>query len=183
MNEAKNKSLFSKNDEYQQWLLEITKKIKAVQIRVALAASRELILFYWDLGKIISDKQSTSTWGDKVIASLSADLRKDFPDIQGLSISNLKYSKRFYQFWSIGQRSVDQFENSEVPAIGQHGIDRIPWGHNIEIFTRCEAMDEALFYINETIENGWSRDVLALQIKSNLYNRQGKALCLNIREN
>ena len=175
-NVTQKNDLFSKNDEYQHWLLEIKNKIRAVQVRVALAASRELLLFYWDLGKTIADKQSTSRWGDKVIASLSADLRKDFPGIQGLSISNLKYCKRFYQFWSIGQRSVDQLENTEVPSIGQQGIDQIPWGHNIEIFTRCESVDEALFYISETVENGWGREILALQIKSNLFNRQGKAV-------
>lgn len=163
------------NREYFAWLAEIKAKIHSVQIRVALAASRELLLFYWDLGKSISEKQNSSKWGDKVITSLSADLRNDFPDIQGLSVSNLKYCKRFYQFWAIGQRSVDQLGNP-LESIGQQGIDRIPWGHNIEIFTRCDSIEEALFYINETIENGWGRDALALQIKSNLFKRQGKAV-------
>jgi predicted nuclease of restriction endonuclease-like (RecB) superfamily len=150
--------------EYQEWLSTIKQRIVSVRLRMALAASRELILFYWDLGAMISQKQAQSQWGDKLIAQLSADLHKAFPDIKGLSASNLKYCLRFFQFYS-----------ADAP-IGQQSVDQLPWGHNIQIFTKCDSVVEARFYIEQTLEQGWSRDVLALQLKSNLYARAGKAV-------
>ncbi len=150
--------------EYQEWLSTIKQRIVSVRLRMALAASRELILFYWDLGAMISQKQAQSQWGDKLIAQLSADLHKAFPDIKGLSASNLKYCLRFFQFYS-----------ADAP-IGQQSVDQLPWGHNIQIFTKCDSVVEARFYIQQTLEQGWSRDVLALQLKSNLYARAGKAV-------
>ena len=150
--------------EYQEWLNIIKQRVASARLRVALAASRELILFYWDLGEMISQKQAQSQWGDKLIAQLSADLHKAFPDIKGLSASNLKYCLRFFQFYS-----------ADAP-IGQQPVDQLPWGHNIQIFTKCHSVAEARFYIGQTLEQGWSRDVLALQLKSNLYARAGKAV-------
>lgn len=150
--------------EYQEWLNTIKQRIVSVRLRMALAASRELILFYWDLGAMIAQKQAQSQWGDKLIAQLSSDLQKAFPDIKGLSASNLKYCLRFFQFYS-----------ADAP-ISQQAVDQLPWGHNIQIFTKCGSVVEARFYIEQTLEQGWSRDVLALQLKSNLYARAGKAV-------
>ena len=150
--------------EYQAWLNTIKQRIVSVRLRMALAASRELILFYWDLGAMIAQKQAQSQWGDKLIAQLSTDLQKAFPDIKGLSAANLKYCLRFFQFYSADE------------PIGQQAVDQLPWGHNIQIFTKCGSVVEARFYIEQTLEQGWSRDVLALQLKSNLYARAGKAV-------
>ena len=150
--------------EYQAWLNTIKQRIVSVRLRMALAASRELILFYWDLGAMIAQKQAQSQWGDKLIAQLSSDLQKAFPDIKGLSASNLKYCLRFFQFYS-----------ADAP-IGQQAVDQLPWGHNIQIFTKCGSVAEARFYIEQTLEQGWSRDVLAMQLNSNLYARAGKAV-------
>ena len=150
--------------KYQEWLNTIKQRIVSVRLRMALAASRELILFYWELGAMIAQKQTQSQWGDKLIAQLSADLQKAFPGIKGLSASNLKYCLRFFQFYS-----------ADAP-IGQQAVDQLPWGHNIHIFTKCSSVAEARFYIEQTLEQGWSRDVLALKLKSNLYARAGKAV-------
>lgn len=155
----------SLTDEYQQWLLDIKSRIKVGRVKVALAANKELIEFYWDLGRLIVEKQKKSKWGDKIISQLSKDLRKEFPSIQGLSVSNLKYCKRFFAFYSKGQQ----------------GVDQIPWSHNINIFTKSKTVEEALFYISETMENNWGRETLALQIKSDLFRRQGSAIT-NFRE-
>jgi len=156
--------------DYQLWLKTIKSKIRSTQVKATLSVNRELILFYWEMGRMITEKQADSNWGDKVIAQLSKDLQKEFPDIKGLSKTNLKYTKRFYKFYEslIGQQPVDQLKNA--PFLG------IPWGHNIFIFTKSKTQEEALFYLQQILENHWSRDVLALQIKSNLYRRQGKAL-------
>ena len=172
------------NKEYINWLSEVKTKIRTAQIKTALAANRELILFYWELGKMISVKLSESNWGDKTLTSLSKDLKSEFPESKGFSERNLKYAKFFFEFYSsaIGQQPVAQLQNADIQGIEnsegfmQQLVAQIPWGHNIQIFTKAKNVEEAYFYIQETIENGWSRDVLALQLKSNLFNRQGKAI-------
>ena len=160
--------------EYQAWLGTIKQRIVSVRLRMALAASRELIQFYWDLGALIAHKQTQSQWGDKLIAQLSADLQKAFPDIKGLSASNLKYCLRFFQFYTSGHGASDP--ESAAALIGQQPVDQLPWGHNILIFTKCSSVEEARFYMAKTVQEGWSRDVLALQLKSNLFARAGKAV-------
>jgi predicted nuclease of restriction endonuclease-like (RecB) superfamily len=160
--------------EYQDWLNTIKQRVVSARLRVALAANRELILFYWELGAQIAEKQAQSQWGDKLIAQLSADLQKSFPDLKGLSTSNLKYCLRFFHFY----RSTPTLAEPKNPPepFGQQAVDQIPWGHNILIFTKCSNTTEAGFYITQTIEQGWSRDVLALQLKSRLHERAGKAI-------
>ena len=160
--------------EYQEWLNAIKQRITSTRLRMALAASRELIHFYWELGALIADKQAQSQWGDKLIGQLSKDLQKAFPDLKGLSSSNLKYCLRFFQFYSGAQGAT---LSGDAPApFGQQPVDQMPWGHNILIFTKCASVAEARFYLAQTLENGWSRDVLAMQLKSNLYARAGKAV-------
>lgn len=156
--------------DYQHWLEQVKLRIRSARVKVALAANAELISFYWDLGKMIIEKQSQTSWGDKLIEQVANNLKADFPDMTGLSTSNLKYCKRFYQFYhaQIGQQAVDQLQTTLVT--------QIPWGHNILIFTKSHDIKEANFYLQNTIENGWSRDVLGFQIKGNLYARQGKAI-------
>ena len=152
--------------------------------RYALAANRELILFYWELGKMISVKLNESNWGDKVLFNLSKDLKSEFPESKGFSERNLKYAKFFYEFYNstIGQQPVAQLQKADKQQIdktdklSQQLVDQIPWGHNIQIFTKAKSVEEAQFYIQQTIENGWSRDVLALQLKSGLYQRHGKSI-------
>lgn len=153
--------------EYQEWLSALKQSVVSARLRVALAANRELIGFYWELGAQIAEKQAQSQWGEKLITQLSVDLQRAFPDLKGLSVSNLKYCLRFFQFYA-GQTASPEF--------GQQPVDQIPWGHNILIFTKCGTVAEASFYIAQTIAQGWSRDVLALQLKSKLYARTGKAV-------
>jgi len=177
--------------EYSRWLQEIKGKIRRVQVRAARAASRELILFYWDLGESISRKLQENIWGNKVVDQLSKDLTSEFPGVQGFSRRNLYYVKKFYEFFSgflgtevIVPRDGAQMENEIVPHIGAQIVPpvihlvggHLPWSHIKIILDKIKDHQTALFYIYETIENGWSRDVLALQIKSDLYSRQGKAI-------
>lgn len=152
--------------DYQDWLGAIKQRVQSARLRVALAANRELIQFYWDLGAQIAEKQLQSQWGDKLIPQLSVDLQKAFPELKGLSASNLKYCLRFYQFYA----------TPTAAPFGQQPVDQIPWGHNILIFTKCQSIEDAGFYIAQTIEQGWSRDVLALQLKSRLHERAGKSV-------
>ncbi len=189
---------FITDKEYKQWLELFSEKIKNTQIRISTIANSGLTDFYWWVGNEITEKQKNSKWGDKVIEKLAKDLRKNFPDIKGLSKTNLKYCKRFYAFYTentIGQQYVDLLQNNKL-SIGQQPVDQleklseqtdsslfirqlvyqIPWSHNINIFTKSNSIEEAIFYITQTIENNWGRETLAFQIKSELYNRQGKAI-------
>jgi len=124
---------------------------------------------------MISEQQAKANWGDKQLAQLSKDLSSEFPDMKGFSTTNLKYCRQFYLFYQseISQRSVDQLL---VFDFGQHMVDQLPWGHNILIFTKSKTFSEAIFYQEQTLQNNWSRDVLALQIKSGLYERNGKII-------
>ena len=162
--------------EYKDWLNELKLRIRSAQAKLSIAVNSALIGFYWELGKMISEKEFV--WGSKLIQQIEKDLRADFPELKGFSVSNLKYCRRFYTFYksSIGQQAVDQLQDNRYSITENHPILQIPWGHNILIFSKAEDQNEAFFYIKETIENGWSRDVLALQIKSKLYSRQGKAV-------
>lgn len=158
------------NNEYLSWLNNLKQKVKSVQLKTVIAVNTALIQLYWELGQQIAEKQHQAQWGDKLIHQVAADLKIAFPDIKGFSVTNLKYCLRFYLFYQnqIGQQAVDQFI--------QQTVGKLPWGHNILIFTKSNSTEEAQFYALQTIENGWSRELLAFQIKSNLYQRQGKSI-------
>lgn len=156
------------NEEYKNWIEELKQKVFSSQIKASIAVNSALIEFYFLLGKSISEKESI--WGEKLLEQTSKDLKTAFPEMKGFSVTNLKYCKTFYLFYSnaISQQAVDQF--------GLQALAQIPWGHNILIFTKSKDINEAMFYLNQTLENNWGRETLALQIKSDLYNRAGRAL-------
>ncbi len=149
--------------EYISFLSDIKTKIKQAQIKAAIKVNEELLRLYWDIAQMIVAKQKKSKWGDGIITQISQDLKQEFPELRGFSIRNLKYMKQWYLFYEKGQQAVAQ-------------IFQIPWGHNIAIITKCKNIDEALFYVKKTIENGYSRVVLVHQIESNLYSRSKKAI-------
>lgn len=148
---------------YPEWLKRVKERIRLARVKVALAANSELLSFYWDLGKMMVDISVNKQWGNNWMSDMSKDLRSEFPDMDGFSKTNLYNIRRFYQFYK-GDEFFHQLGG------------KIPWRHHVEIFTKTKKMNEAHFYIQQTIENGWSRDVLALQLKSQLYERQGKAI-------
>lgn len=165
-----------KDTEYKNWLSDLKTKIRSSQLKAAIAVNSALIEFYWDLGKMIAEKQTA--WGAKFVEQLSKDLKSEFPNMEGLSRRNLFNAQKFYQFYNrqIVQQPVALSESDSPNQIVQQAVAQTPWGHNILIFTKAQSIAEAHFYIHKTIENGWSRDILSLQIKSDLYNRQGKAI-------
>lgn len=159
------------NDLYfKEWIKVIKQRIKQSQLKAAVRVNTELLLLYWDIGKEIIQRDVESKWGSKIYSTLSAELKDAFPGMEGFSVTNLKYMKRFYQFYSveqeIGQQPVDQFDNIYI----------IPWGHQILLISKCNTVREALFYVNKTLENGWSRAVLLNFLDTGLFERQGKAI-------
>ena len=157
--------------EYGQWLAEIKKQIRRSQIKAAVKVNTELLKLYWNLGKEISEKQMDTAWGSRFFDALSRDLKAEFPDMQGFSPTNLKYCKRFYLFYI--QSDIIRHQVGDELTLP---IFSIPWRHHIEIMTKCHSVDEALFYVDKTLENGWSRAVLMNFLDTQLYAAQGKAI-------
>lgn len=168
-----------KDKAYLLWIAELKKKVRSAQIKAAITVNKELILFYWDMGMMLSEKIKSSNWGDKILANVSQEMKSEFPEMAGLSERNLKYCRQFYEFYShsMGQQAVAQ-SSTETDNIEfrQQLVAQIPWGHNILIFSKSKNIENALFYLKKTKENNWSRDTLGLQIKSNLFHRKGKAV-------
>ncbi len=148
--------------DYPELLEQLKERIRTARIRAALNVNRELVLLYWRLGRDILERQKQAKWGDGVLAQLSADLKREFPEMKGFSLTNLKYMRHLAEAWP-------ELEN------GQQPVDQIPWGHNIAIFTKLRGRAEREWYLRATIEHGWSRAVLVHQIESRLYHRRGKA--------
>src|SRR6516162_1094586 len=148
---------------YETFLKDLKERIRTAQVRAALAVNRELVLLYWSIGRDILARQKERGWGAKIIDRLAADLRKAFPEMTGFSPRNLKYMRAFAEAWPDEQ-------------IVQQLAAQIPWFHNCVILDRVKSPPEREWYIRQTIQNGWSRNVLVHQIESGLYRRQGKAL-------
>lgn len=150
-------------DNYNHFLHSLKERIQRAQVKAALAVNQELILLYWQIGGAILARQRDEGWGAKVIDRLARDLKKAFPEMKGLSRTNLLYMRAFAEAWPDEQ-------------IVQQAVGQIPWGHNIRIIDTLDDPAERLWYVQQTIENGWSRNVLMYQIDSGLYQRQGSAI-------
>ena len=171
MNE--NLLVHTNDKEYKKFLIELKEKVKNSQLKAAIKVNYELLNLYWELGKKITEKQKEYSWGDSFISNLSNDLKKEFPDMKGFSVQNLKNIRYWYLFYAeylIGLQPVSQLKKIE------NKIKSIPWGHNQRIMYKCKSVREAIFYVEKTIENGWSRTILEHQIDSKLYERLGSAI-------
>ena len=152
-------------NEYKNILEDLKSKFKSAQIRASIKVNSELLEFYWYLGKRIIEVQSNYKWGSKFLENLSKDLSKAFPNVKGFSKRNLELIRKWVSFW-----------DNEITKQVVSQIFQIPWGHNIVIIQKCKSIDEAIFYVKNTIENGISRNVLVHQIESGLFYRQNKAI-------
>jgi len=148
---------------YDEFLRGLKERIRTAQVRAALAVNRELVLLYWRIGQDILERQRQSGWGSKVIDRLAADLRSAFPEMSGFSPRNLKYMRAFAEAWP------DEDFVQQVAA-------QLPWFHNCTILDKLKNLAERIWYAQQTIGNGWSRNILIHQIESNLFHRKGKAI-------
>ena len=181
MKESKNaeKPLFVSRDgmtadtEYVEWLSDLKRRYKQSQLRTAVKANSEVLEYYWNLGRDIVAKEAESKWGSGFFNQLSLDMRAMFPDEKGFSSANLRYMKRWYEFYY--QRIVNlqqPVEDLKMPDT----FGFIPWGHHIYIFTKSQSLDEALFYINKVSTEGWSRSLLEHHVTAHLFQSQGSAI-------
>jgi len=156
-------NVYLSNLEYQNLIKSIKQNILRSRHRAFTKVNTELIALYYNIGKNIVLKQKSSNWGDDLIGQIEKDLKEEFSDLNGFSRRNINYMRSFYLFFQ-----DEQFV--------QQVVAQIPWGHIILLLTKIKNLEEAIFYINESIQNSWSRVILEHQIELNLYVRNGKLL-------
>jgi predicted nuclease of restriction endonuclease-like (RecB) superfamily len=152
-----------KVNNYNDTLAQIKQSIQQSQRKAVLSVNQTLVELYWEVGRQILKQQKEEGWGAKVIQQLSRDLKQMFPKMKGLSERNLKYMRQFAQTYTDFQ-------------IVQQLVAQIPWGHNCLIMNKIGNDTARIWYVQKTIENGWSRNILAHQIELELYERQGNVI-------
>lgn len=155
------------NSEYLGIVETIKSEIKNAQYKAAVSVNKELIMLYYNIGKIINEHK---TWGNRFIDNLAADIRLSFPDTKGYSVRNLKYMAKFAAEYTDEQ-------------IVQAALAQITWYHNIALMDKVNDIEVRLWYAEKIVENGWSRNVLVHQIESGLYERQAIAEKISNFEN
>lgn len=195
----KSKPEFVKRDgiiadgKYVAWLGELKQRYQRSQIKAAVQVNHSMLEFYWSLGRDIVALKAESQWGSGFFNQLSLDLKRIFPGESGFSVTNLKYMKRWYLFYfehvTNRQQLIDELGGAKwqqpIAEIRQQPIDElvfpdafalVPWGHHIQIMSKSKSVDEALFYIKQTIANNWSIADLKHEMKGDLYARHSSAL-------
>lgn len=181
--------------DYAPLLADIKARVQAARVKAGLAANRELLALYWDIGRLILDRQRKEGWGAKVIERLAVDLQRAFPGQQGFSRANLLFMRAFAGAWSetpIVLQPVRQLPSREnlqpetgamvqaplaqFPVAPPEPMASLPWGHNLLLLHKLEKPADRVWYAAKAVEHGWSRNVLALQIEAGLHQRQGKAV-------
>lgn len=156
-------ALIEHSKGYVELISSLKEKIRAAQHKAALSVNRELLILYWEIGREILSRQTAEKWGAKVIERLSRDLKSEFPEMSGFSPRNLKYMRAFAAAYP-------------DKAFVQEALAQITWYHNVTLLDKVKNASEREWYIRQTVANGWSRNVLVLQIDRELYHRQGKAI-------
>jgi len=146
---------------YDELLRDIKMRVQTARTRAAIAVNTELILLYWSIGRDLSQRMKNG-WGAKVVDQLAGDLRREFPDMQGFSLRNLRYMRSFAEAWP------DEL-------ILQQLVAKLPWGHNVRLLDYLKTSAEREWYARSAVEYGWSRNVLVHHIETRLYERQGQA--------
>jgi predicted nuclease of restriction endonuclease-like (RecB) superfamily len=150
-------------DGYDSFFQALKERIRSAKVKAALAVNQELVFLYWQIGRDILDRQQQAGWGAKIVERISQDLKREFPEMKGFSRTNLLYVRSFAEAYP------------DLELVHQLG-GQIPWKHNYVLLDKVKDHSQRVWYIQKTIENGWSREVLTLQIETELYQRQGKAI-------
>lgn len=178
------KSLSILDKDYLQWIKELSSRYRRSQVKASVKVNQVMLQFYWELGKDIVEKKAESRWGSGFMKNLSRDLKEVNPDAKCFSETNLLYMKNFYLLYypyiENAPQIVEQKENAITPQLVeqiQNDLFSVPWGHHRFIIDKYkESPKKALFFVHQTVENGWSRDMLLNFMGTDLYERQGKAL-------
>lgn len=150
---------FHFSPEYREFFGELKNRIRTARFRTALSINCEVIKLYWYIGNQILERQQNTLWGSKLVEALSNDLRNAFPETTGFSVPNLKRMRIF----------AEAYPETEI---GSQPVIQLPWGHIMTIIHRVKVATEREWYIQQTIEQSWSRQTLERNIEQNLYGRQ-----------
>jgi predicted nuclease of restriction endonuclease-like (RecB) superfamily len=156
-------ALTAEPDGYREWLADVKARVQAAQQQAALAVNQELFGVYWQLGRNILDRQEREGWGAKIVDRLARDLKTEFPEAKGFSPRNLKYMRRFAEAWP------------DLPFV-QQLLHKLPWFHICTVLDKVKDPAERDWYVRAALQHAWSRNVLVMQIETDAYQRQGKAL-------
>lgn len=167
--------------DYTSFLSEIKDQIKTSQTKAILKVNQEMIMLYFNIGRIIYAKQQELGWGAKVIDRLSTDIKSEFPDLGGFSSRNIKRMVRFYKEYEKVPPAVAQLENYTDQNIMPPSVAQIPWTHNIILIEKIKDLELRFWYMEKILQNGWSKDILTLMIKNEVHQREGK-LTSNFKE-
>jgi len=143
---------------YLQFVKDAVVRVRSGQTAALRAVNREQIQVYWDLGKLIVERQARHGWGKSVVENLAADLQKEFAGMNGFSTQNLWYMRQFYSEYH--QSTILQ------PLVGE-----ISWSKHLVIMSKCKDEHERHFYIHQAREFGWTKAVLIHQIESGCYQK------------
>ena len=160
--------------EYIELLAKLKQEIKSTQIKASISVNSHLIELYFNMGKKIIEEQKKYNWGQNFIEKLSQDLKNEFPHMKGVSSRNLQYMRELANKFSLNeftQQAAAQIEAGDKPI-----IFLIPWGHHIVLLDKNLDNIIYLWYVKQTVENGWSRNVLVHKIESKLYERSEKKI-------
>lgn len=176
---------------YSNLLNEIKNRVRQGQLRANVSANAEMLATYWDIGKMIHERQKLEGWGKGVIPRLANDLKNELSDIKGFSERNIQFMIQFYceyaEFGLNTKRPVSQIEekkqspetfsfNELQNTYNQQSlILLVGWAHHIILIQKVKDLTTRYWYMQQTVINGWSRDTLADMIKSNIHQRQGNA--------
>ena len=184
--------------EYAEWIAEVKHRYRSAQVKAAVKVNAEKLLWNWQMGRDLVLKKAEVRWGAGIVEQVSLDLRREFPGCSNFSARNLWYMKQWYLFYAENMEKLKQLVSEILPSydyekkllqIDDDGAEKlkqpvsefpllfacVPWGHHVRIIQHSESVEEALFYVNYTIKEGISRDVLDRVMRDNLYNKQGKA--------
>lgn len=150
------------SDVYLKFIEEVKSEIQKQRISVVLNANSSMICLYWNIGRAILKKQEEEGWGAKVIDRMAKDLKDAFPEMSGFSPRNIKYMRKFAECWPDFQ-------------IVQQVVAQIPWRTNRMLLDKLDTEKSRIWYAYKTIENGWSSNMLELQIQSGLMERSGRS--------
>lgn len=194
------------NSDYSNWIKDLKQRYLSQRLKAAVAVNGALIEFYWNLGKDISEKSFTNIYGSGFFKRLSLDLQAELPDVKGLSPINIRYAHRFFELYKPNVKKVpqavelledcQQLADNSTDKNAKHNIPQpvellenypqlandlnifqIPWGHHRYIIDKCKSNSrKALFFVQKTLQNNWSRNVLLNFLDTDLYEREGKAV-------
>jgi predicted nuclease of restriction endonuclease-like (RecB) superfamily len=161
---------------YAELLAEFKNRIQNARVRAAVAASRELVRLYWDIGREIVRRQEQEGWGKGVVDRLGGDIQRAFPGIAGFSSRNIWRMRAFYRAYTpeavVLPQLAAELEGADLPQAAAE----IPWFHNVVLIEKLKNSAQRLWYAQKVVQHGWSRAVLLHQIELDLYGREGRAI-------